>query len=84
MKILASEFESNFILENEHGKFHPMYTFDDFVFNKEFEEYEYVGLVVTKTAEQMYLDWLENKDKIHLKQQTEEQKLLTEIIISML
>lgn len=74
MKVLVSDFEKNFIIENEHGKFHPIYTFDNFVFNEEFEEYEYVGLIVTKTAEEMYKEWLESKDKPTTPQLTEQDK----------
>lgn len=63
MNISNSKFEAEYILSNEHGKFHPVYVFDDFTFNEAIEEYEYIGLVITKTAQEVYDVWLANKDK---------------------
>lgn len=40
--------------------------------------------VTGETAQQVYDRWLESKDKPCVSPQTQEQKLLTEIIISML
>lgn len=49
-------------IQAEHGTFTPIYTYDDFVFNEETEEYEYIGLVIQKTAQEVYEEWLANKE----------------------
>lgn len=63
MNVLNSIFEKEYILSNEHGNFHPLYTFDNYVFNEDEQDYEYIGLVIQKTAQEVYNEWLENKDK---------------------
>lgn len=50
-------------LDTEHGTFTPNYAYDDFILNEETEEYEYIGLVIHKSAQEVYDEWLENKDK---------------------
>lgn len=62
-------------IETEHGTFTPIYTYEDFIFNEETEEYEYVGLVTEKTAQEVYNEWLENKDKPIVEQLTLEDKI---------
>ncbi|MGL5329085.1 MAG: hypothetical protein ACRDD7_07445 [Peptostreptococcaceae bacterium] len=41
----------------------PIYSYDDFIFNEETQEYEYINLVIYKTAQEVYDEWLSNKDK---------------------
>lgn len=62
MNVLESVFKKEYFLINEHGKFHPTYTFDEYKWNEEHEEYEYIGLVITETAKESYEKWLVNKD----------------------
>lgn len=62
MDVLEKDFEREYFLINEHGKFHPEYTCDAFIL-LESNEYQYVNLVITKTAEEMYQEWLMDKDK---------------------
>ena len=50
-------------LETTYGTFTPLYTYEDFIFNEKKQEHEYVDLVITKTAEEVYQEWLANKDK---------------------
>lgn len=67
MNMLASEFEKNCFLINEHGKFHPTYECDGFVpiygDDGEIVDYEYINLVITKTAEEDYQEWLADQEK---------------------
>lgn len=62
-------------LDTQHGIFTPIYTYEDFIFNEEKEEYEYIGLVITKTAKEVYDEWLVNKDKPIIEEPTSEDKI---------
>ena len=46
-------------LSTEHGVFPCRFTFD--AYNQETDEYD--NLVIVKTAEEVYQEWLESKDK---------------------
>lgn len=62
-------------IQTEHGTFTPIYTYDDFIFNEEIEEYEYIGLVIQKSADEVYQEWLESKDKPIVEGKTLEDKI---------
>lgn len=46
-------------LETEHGTFTPLYTYESY----SQETNTYINLVITKTAQEVYNEWLANKDK---------------------
>lgn len=62
-------------VQTEHGTFTPNYTYDDFIFNEETEEYEYVGFVIQKTAQEVYAKWLENKEESIAQEPTLKEKI---------
>lgn len=63
-KITRQELEA---MTNEHG-FTPNYSYEDYVVTRndgdgEIVEEYYTNLTVHKTANEVYQEWLENKDK---------------------
>lgn len=51
------------------------------IFN--FEKYEnstYYGLVINKTAEEVYQEWLKNKDNENVKEPTEQEKINAQLL----
>lgn len=62
-------------IQTEHGTFTPIYTYEDFILNEETEEYEYIGLEIIKTAQDVYEEWLESKDKPIVEEKTLEEKV---------
>lgn len=55
------ELEKLYINTN-HGLFTPVYEYSDYILNEETNEYEYTGLLITKTSQEVYDEWLYNKD----------------------
>lgn len=49
----------NLYLETEHGTFTPIYEYEHY----DQETDSYTGFKVVKTAEEVYNEWLNNKDK---------------------
>lgn len=71
--ITIKDIESMF-LETEHGIFTPLYEYETF----DIETETYQGFKVVKTAEEVYKEWLENKDKPVVQEPTEIEALQKE------
>lgn len=71
-------------LDTEHGVFTPMYEYD--LYDNETQTYQ--GFKLVKTAEQVYSEWLESKNKIQIESHTlsnrELTTLMTELILQSL
>lgn len=80
MELVTIKDVESMYLETEHGIFTPLYTYE----NYEPETETYQGFEITKTAEEVYKEWLENKDKPQLPQPTPLEKQITQLIINSL
>ena len=58
IEIITSKDIENMYLTNDSGIFTPLFTYE--LYNEETDTY--VGFKITKTAEQVYQEWLEQKD----------------------
>lgn len=59
-RLTMRKLEEMFIV-NERGTFTPQYTFKKY----DSENEEYAELEIIRTAEEVYEDWLENKEKVN-------------------
>ena len=59
IEVITNKDIENMYLETEHGTFTPMYIYETY----DMETETYQGFEITKTAEEVYNEWLENKDK---------------------
>ena len=80
MELITSKDVESMHLETEHGIFTPLYTYESY--DPKTETYQ--GFEITKTAEEVYKEWLENKDKPQLPQPTPLEKQITQLIINSL
>lgn len=71
--------------------FTPRFTFKDYVYDSVLEDYRYIGFTITKTAEEVYQEWLKKKEQIDIcseeiktnEQLTEELKLSQQAIVDL-
>ena len=57
MNINKEDFKKQYFKNINNIEYQPKFVYDSF------ENGEYKNLVITKTAEEVYQEWLENKDK---------------------
>lgn len=74
MELITLKDVENMYLETEHGLFTPLYTYEKY----DIETETYQGFNITKSAEEVYNEWLENKDKPVIQQPTEVEVLQQE------
>lgn len=67
MELITNKDIQKMYLETEHGIFTPLYTYESY--DPETETYQ--GFEITKAAEEVYKEWLENKDKPVVQEPTE-------------
>lgn len=60
-------------ITTEHGTFTPNYTYDDYIIER--DEAYYVNLIIHKMAQQVYDEWLYNKDKSPTEVPTTEEQI---------
>lgn len=70
IEIITSQDVRNLYIDTEHGKFTPLYEYDDYNADTD----TYTNFRVIKTAEEVYQEWLETKD---LPPQPTEMEVLT-------
>ena len=80
MKISESQLEEMY-LKTEHGTFTPIYAYEKYIIptdkmNGSIKlEPIYEGLVIHKTAQEVYDEWLANKDKPSIEMPTTEEQI---------
>ena len=76
IEIITSKDIENMYLTNDSGVFTPLFTYK--LYNEETDSY--VGFEITKTAEEVYQEWLKQKD---LPPQPSEMELLKQKLVSL-
>lgn len=74
IELITSKDIDGMYLKNEHGTFTPIYDYE--TYDNETDTYQ--GFKVIKTAEEVYNEWLENKDKPPVEEPTEVEVLQQE------